>query len=596
MVVSSYNYLEPGISKSYGELFTGYKIDFSRLGAPTSVQTHQQLMEVENRLKEGVRVVEMGLLQPRDFEQIPKQHFREINALAKLAGAEVTMHAPILDPAGFLENSWGGETVREEAERYMKTVIDKAHELNPKGNVPVTFHASTIFAEKVGYKGGEKVYEQLGIVNQNTGEITAVKTDELIQPGMKKPKIWSADEKVNSLNLTEWHNHLVQLQSTLKQGDEILSKDPNAMVLIEAMNKGELTLEDFERKIKTEPAASYAWENMQKANLYYDQAQLMLNRIYENAYMYPGKEDGSTQEVLAKISEEWSKAQEEWKKKAGRTGFLNPIDKKSLIEKSFSMLRALEHAGEIPKTYVPIEEFALKKAATTIANVAWDAYNKYHNTAPIITVENIDPTMAFSKADSLSKLIKTSRQKFVEQAVRKGMSEREAAAEAEKLIGATWDTAHINLLRREGFEEKEVIEETKKIAPYVKKIHLTDNFGMQHSDLPPGMGKAPLSKMMAELPKEAKAIVEAGSFAASFKTSPTPYSVEALGAPIYSPLQEGPLWGQATGTYGMSPGGYGTIFPEQNFSMYGAGFTQLPSVLGGVSGRQQSRFSGAPIE
>ena len=42
--------------------------------------------------------------------------------------------------------------------------------------------------------------------------------------------------------------------------------------------------------------------------------------------------------------------------------------------------------------------------------------------------------------------------------------------QAEKLIGVTWDVGHINMIRRLGYGKKDVVKETKKIAPYVKHI------------------------------------------------------------------------------------------------------------------------------
>jgi len=50
--------------------------------------------------------------------------------------------------------------------------------------------------------------------------------------------------------------------------------------------------------------------------------------------------------------------------------------------------------------------------------------------------------------------------------------------------------------------------------------------------------------------------------------------------------------------YGTPAGyfaGYGTMLPEQNFSMYGAGFSSLPMELGGQIASKDSRLSGTPM-
>jgi len=70
---------------------------------------------------------------------------------------------------------------------------------------------------------------------------------------------------------------------------------------------------------------------------------------------------------------------------------------------------------------------------------------------------------------------------------------------AEKLIGATWDVGHINMIRRQGFGKEDIIKEAEKIAPVVKHIHLSDNFGFEHTELPMGMGNVPIKEIMKKL-------------------------------------------------------------------------------------------------
>ena len=61
------------------------------------------------------------------------------------------------------------------------------------------------------------------------------------------------------------------------------------------------------------------------------------------------------------------------------------------------------------------------------------------------------------------------------------MSTGKAKNVAKQMIGATWDVGHINMMRKKGYSEKDVIKETKEIAPFVKHVHLSDNFGLDHT-------------------------------------------------------------------------------------------------------------------
>jgi hypothetical protein len=159
------------------------------------------------------------------------------------------------------------------------------------------------------------------------------------------------------------------------------------------------------------------------------------------------------------------------------------------------------------------------------------------------------------------------------------------------------------MIRKFGYDNKELAEETKKIAPYLKHIHLSDNFGMEHTELPMGMGNVPMkehlavlqTKLGSEYLNKVKKIVETGgSWFRDFKVTPFNQTLQAFGSPIYS-MQMGPYWNQAAQSSGGYSSGYGNMLPQQHFSTYGSGFSNMPVELGGqMAGR--NRLSGNPME
>jgi len=200
-----------------------------------------------------------------------------------------------------------------------------------------------------------------------------------------------------------------------------------------------------------------------------------------------------------------------------------------------------------------------------------------------------------ASGEDLKELVEKTRQKFVNKLVSEGKSKSEAQAVAEKLIGATWDTSHIAMIRKQGFGNQKIVEETKAIAPYIKHVHFNDNFGSTHTDLPPGMGSVPIKDVLEVLEKnkvKGKRIFEGGNFFQHFQKSPFPYTLSWSGSPIYSEAG-GPYFNQmgGLGAYYM---GHGPVNPNIHHSLYGLGFTALPVELGGEMPGQQSRFSGAP--
>jgi len=104
------------------------------------------------------------------------------------------------------------------------------------------------------------------------------------------------------------------------------------------------------------------------------------------------------------------------------------------------------------------------------------SYNKFGESAPTIAVENWAPGTAFSRADDLKGLIEESRKNFVGQLVKeKNMSEAKAKKIAEKHIGATWDVGHLNLYKKRGFTDKDIVKEIIKYkgpTPYIDGLIL----------------------------------------------------------------------------------------------------------------------------
>jgi hypothetical protein len=96
---------------------------------------------------------------------------------------------------------------------------------------------------------------------------------------------------------------------------------------------------------------------------------------------------------------------------------------------------------------------------------------------------------------------------------------------------------------------------------------------------------------------EIKQIVETANwFGPQAFGNQTPFAqtLKSFGSPIYS-MKMAPYWNQGFAASGGYFYGYGTMLPEQHFSMYGAGFSGMPKELGGqMSGK--SRVGGTPME
>ncbi|MDH3353366.1 MAG: hypothetical protein OEL87_02875 [Nanoarchaeota archaeon] len=634
MVHNSYeSFYEGGVSSldpEYGN-FTGYRMSAAQLGFPGSPQTANQVGEVVNAIKQGTKAFEVSLLVPDTAETIPTQHFKEMRALMKLTGVKPSVHGPVIDAAGFTDKGWGGDEGRVDNERRMFEAIEKAHILDPNGNIPVVFHSSN-GAPGAEWRPGDKdlgedkfVMEQGVAINRETGQAAAVKREykfrpeapELLEKGQVEGGpagvLFDAEGSVSAINNGEWKNKLTEVAQMSKHAEEIIGSAPTN--LAEYQNAAiDLTKGDKIIDMKTgkelpsfdkNHQQANAYGQMRKAGLFLENAELAFTGAFHQAYKYGTPEQKKDLKRLSEYYTRESKKASDIVDIGGNKPGANiwsPVKRQKLLDDSIATLSKITER-KTPQLFQLSEEFAMEKASKTFGNLAMKSYDKFGGNAPILALENMFQGFAFSRAEDLRDLVKNSRKNFADQLVKeKGIGKNKAKKIAEKQLGVTWDVGHLNILRKKGFEEEDIIEQTKVISKdksMVKHVHLTDNFGYADTHLAPGMGNVPIKAILEELEKtgkfnEMRKITEAGGFVQHFKKSPHPMTMAAFGSPIYG-MKSAPYWNQAMDVQGSYFGGYGMINPSQHHSMYGAGFTTMPVELGGQMPGGQSRFGGAPM-
>ena len=602
----SYSTLDP----SKNEYFTGYSATAGSLGMTTDPRTANIIKDASTKLAAGSKHIELALVSPEIFDSIPKQQLKEMNRMAKLIGAEVSVHGPVIDVAGMGQEGWS-ETQRENAERKIFNTLDRSQEVNPGGNTTVVFHSAEGIRgsqwETLGDETQERKAKKLFAVDRETGQMTALETERMYYPSrsaltpeaqekvnkriitredqlresdfakLHEGRLHTAEERLETVNRTQWDTELKKIQFQREGAEKSLrSVHPKFRELYLLWSTGKIE----DSKISYEER-----EEMQKVHFaaqHMEEANLSLQNTFHKAYKIAKKEnDQKTLQFLTKLSENY-------KENLGMNdpnGALKQRDPKVQSTAVFNMLNEL---GKIEvNQYMAMEDFATEKSSETFGNAAFKSYKKYKDKAPIMAIENPPAGFGLSTGEDLRNLVKASRKKFVEKAVEEGMSESFAKNQAEKLIGATWDVGHINMLRGQGFSEKEIIKETEKVAPFVKHVHLSDNFGFEHTELPMGMGNVPMKEIMDKLGKkgfEAKKIIEAGQWWQHFQTNPLKETMEGLGSAIYSD-GVGPYWNQSLGLQQGYLGGYGNMLPQINYETFGAGFSRLPQELGGSTGQ-----------
>jgi sugar phosphate isomerase/epimerase len=594
---------------------------FRSLAGAADARTANQIKDVSENLNSGLRTIEAGAVGPDVFESIPKQHFKEMQRLAKLTGAELTFHAPMIDPTGITERGWD-KLQQQAAEDQLWNSIKSGAELNPKGTV-VTFHAAS-----AGLPGAEQKVVEIGpdgkkherieslIFVTPDGKIGQIKNEKKYFPDEDTGQIFKPEESQFKFNAVqelkkrsrdEWIGQLSNLNLYAERAGQVIKELNQAEKLHEQKPKDKLPEVDeeaigsiFGEKID---------EKTKKRFIQHGDAYL------KDAYKNMKANIELVSRILPNDSEEKKNIDEYIKKVAPQLkNFINPIDNVKTLNNFYNIVEdGMETLRKIQPDKVellrPARQFAIEKSAETTANLAWKGFTdkdlkEKGISAPVIAIENHPAQNALiTTAEDIRKVVEKARDNFIEKAKKSGMSKSEASKQAEKLIGATWDVGHINMMRRYGFDSEYMKKQAEIIAPVVKKVHLSDNFGYEHTELPMGMGNVPINEIMGKFKsgtegfKDVKKIIEAGNwwqhFSPGGKTNhPLVPTLQGSGMGLYS---GGPAMNQIYGTPAGYFAGYGTMLPENNFNMYGAGFSSLPMELGGQIATKDSRLSGTPM-
>ncbi len=625
--------------------------------ATTSINTANQLGEVNNRLNAGVFGIDIAPINPEILEQIPQEHFKEMHRLAKLSGATVSMHGPILDLVGFEQNRFN-ELKREENERFAAFALERAHYLNPDGNTFMNIHINNqtpgvqwraarqeeidaAQKEPEKWKGviefnkfkTPAVKEGMGFVNRDTGEVGFFKLEQKEYPEGKK--FWTPDARLDNINLTSWDQSQLQIFQ--------LQKEKRDLIKAEIRNETELLDLEY-RKQKglqyDEDAYKHAVSErnlLQSHNNELDQliGSGLRDVFHKLKFLPSDKEDAKRlQSFTNEVQTEFNKRYQEMEKLREklfkeRTEAAQQLEQQKpewqknyhrLIElhqeNSQYLQNQLARVGDkkdpakyvpVPELYAPTNVIAEKNTVDTISNSMFKTYEKFKDKSPIFTLENYQSYLTLGTSDEMVNVVKEARKEFANKLHKNmGLSEQEAKAAAEKHIAVTWDVGHINFMKRHGFKDSDVLEETKKIAPYVKQLHITDNFGFSDAHMPPGMGSAPIEGQFEILKDKGfkfdkgRLIVEAGPYVGTFKENPQLLTLEHFNSPFYADVtgMGTPNWNSFPGmSYGGFQTGFGNLLPDVHFrELYGSGFSSLPRELGGQTGGERDRFSGTPMQ
>jgi hypothetical protein len=573
----------------------GYGVRTGDFSISLDPRTANQIKEVNTKLNVGAKNVEIQGLMPKNWEAIPDEHLTEMKRLTTLIGARPSLHAPLIEVSGVGERGWD-EVNRIAAEKELESAILRANKLDSEGNINVTVHSTAQLPEMIqrSIVDGEPKTKTVWVIDKDSGKFGAIEPQTRYFPedgkfNPEEEKEFNTKTELKKLNEDKWTDQLSSVNRLSSYGEEILSKAKKVIPDLEIIEH--LIKEDDINYIKTldpeiQDIAKSTAKEFNHGQIYLRDAYRQMKDLFDKTYKNASEDDQKKLKTFAEQIKD--------KIKPGiETDIKKTEEFEEVIEQGLKTLRDIK----TPQYYAPLNEFVIDKSSETFANVATSAFKQFGQKAPVISIENPPAGSGLSRADDLKKLVEESRNKLAENLKKKGLGEDEAKATAEKLIGATWDVGHINMIRKAGYSEKDVIEETKKIAPFVKHVHLSDNFGFEHTELPMGMGNVPTKEILSELSKKGfkgKEVIEAGDWMQHFADQggghPFAPSLRGFDSPIY-PVYQSPSWSQL-GNYMPYYSGHGPVNPSIHHQIYGSGFNSLPVELGGeMPGSDRGRLA-----
>ena len=628
-----------------------YSPSASQIAYPSDPLTANQLKKVSDKISTGAQTIEVSGLgltgggPMKHLASIPKQHWKEIDRLRQLTGVDLTFHGPLVDPTGVTGRGNWSEDQRMEAERQMKAAVELAQQMNsdsaeknPKGMV-MTFHSNNGLPEvkrQIKKPDGTIETVQMAVIDERTGQIGNIPTPR--EDYFKGLKQQTAQQRLDELNEEQWRRQIenVFLNSTrvnneligIRGEDENIKKELDKSGIeygsaFEAYKTYKDNYKDYKKTVEeigkifpnTANNINKTMINIQNASFFTQESYMQMKEFFNEAY-HDVKKDAEKdkpgkKEALAKLDNYAKDLRSAFKK------YIENYNVAEFQQKIAEGTRLLNEDSIRPRKFKPLEDFAVDKGSDTFANVALHAYTnaKKYNRAPgIISIENPPAGMSgLTRADEIVRLVKASREKFVDRAVEQKMMSREKAEQvSEQIIGATWDVGHINSIRKWGYKKEDVLREAQTIAPYVKHMHIADNLGFEDSELPAGMGNVPIDEILnsewSENFRKAKKVIETGDWFSrqggmGMAHTPVREAFSGLHAPVYrTPPSMGTsssaYWNDAINSDAPSYGGLGPINPEIHHSVYGGGFSGLPAYSGGeLPGKAgNSSFSGAPLD
>lgn len=585
--------------------YASWKLQASRMGPSTNPQ-QDQLKEFNLDANWGTKNIEIGFLDAKKMEELPRPAADEIRRLSKLTGVNVSVHGPLDDPAGVDEKGFSEYKRKSAVNKYFQAM--KVAEQTGGTATPVVFHASNFLPGEIHTKNGSgSQSESIGVVDRSNGKLVNVLEGE-IKETLDTKGPWSPKEQLKSLNVSKWSENIRKLakeRAELNKIEELRNQNirgkPMGRALKEDIRWSNGVINSFKGHLKSQIDDLY--QDFSKFGPKKEDLSKIKDK-YERAYFKSMLNDKDKylkrhRDIYKKVNDINRKAYDYYQKGKHSDAMVLVTKQEELLREDLDNWQeffnnTLRDDRLIPKKFTSSEDFSRDKIANTFAETAFKSYNAFNKNSPVIMIENPPAPGAFSNAKEHKRLVEEARNKLVEISKKRGkpISHKQAS----NLIKATFDIAHYGMWKQYGFKDEDITKMAEEVSDVVGHVHLSDNFGSADSHLPPGWGNLPQKDVIKALKKKGidpRMIIEAGG-AEGLGYNPYLQSLEHFDSGIYSWNSQS-SWSD-TGDYFFGSSMYnvpGSPMPDIHTREYGSGFSGLPPASN-PNGKSKNNLSGTP--
>ena len=251
-------------------------------------------------------------------------------------------------------------------------------------------------------------------MNRETGQVNLMKRELKQYP--YGPKVWTPEERLDNINQTEWDKEKLDVFELQRRKGEIEDRSFRLLREIQPYQqgheKGVLNKDEEGYRKQLEKEIKRLGYNAQEFDTHIHSA---LNEVFNRLKYVPKEEEKQANKVIQEIRDDpYTQKVREYRGRIESGKRLNEDQIKDYhmaLNESIKNVQLKLNEAPTPEIWAPSNKIAKEKTVETVANAAFDSYNKYKDHTPIIVLENYQPALTLGRSSEMVKTVEETKEK-----------------------------------------------------------------------------------------------------------------------------------------------------------------------------------------